>query len=271
MRHAICTMALAFGATFALPAQAANEISTDVTVDLGGTLSADEDAVEDDAGSVTKIDLGALPAAADLTGYSIATNGDVLFSIDIAASLPGGVDVSPRDVVRWNGSIYSIEFAGADHGVPAGARIDAIGVVAGDLLLSFDVTVAVGAVTAADEDLVRLESTAPDVWSLYFDGSAQGVPAGADLDGADVLDQSGHLALSFDVSGSVGGVSFDDEDILEYAPNGGTWSMRYDGSAAHATLAAADVDAVFVPEVAALTAGATALLTLALAAKRGRA
>jgi hypothetical protein len=254
----------------ALPTFAANEISTDITVDLGGTLAADEDAVEDDAGSVTKIDMGTLPAAADLTGYSIATNGDVLFSIDIAASLPGGIDVSPRDVVRWNGSIYSIEFAGAAHGIPAGTQIDAVGVIAGDLLLSFDVTVTLGNVTAADEDLVRLESTVPDVWSLYFDGSAQGVPVGADLDGADVLDASGNLALSFDISGSVGGVAFDDEDILEYAPNGGTWSMRYDGSAAHATLAAADVDAVFVPEPGAPAAAAAVGIALARLRRRWR-
>ena len=270
MRHAICTVALVLGAAFALPATAANEISTDITVDLGGTLTADEDAVEDDAGSVTQIDLGTLPAAADLSGYSIASNGDVLFSLDVAASLAGGIDVTPRDVVRWNGSLYSVELDGADHGIPAGAQIDAIGVVAGDLLLSLDVTATLGNVTASDEDLVRLESTQPDVWSLYFDGSAQGVPAGADLDGADVLDQSGNLALSFDISGTVGGVAFDDEDILEYVASGGTWSKRYDGSTAHGALAAADVDAVFVPEPMALGAGAAALFGLMMGARRRR-
>ena len=270
MRHAICTVALVLGAAFALPATAANEISTDITVDLGGTLTADEDAVEDDAGSVTQIDLGTLPAAADLSGYSIASNGDVLFSLDVAASLAGGIDVTPRDVVRWNGSLYSVELDGADHGIPAGAQIDAIGVVAGDLLLSLDVTATLGNVTASDEDLVRLESTQPDVWSLYFDGSAQGVPTGADLDGADVLDQSGNLALSFDISGTVGGVAFDDEDILEYVASGGTWSKRYDGSTAHGALAAADVDAVFVPEPMALGAGAAALFGLMMGARRRR-
>ncbi len=172
-------------------------------------------------------------------------------------------------MVRYNGSVYSIEFKGADHGVPAGAKIDAIGVIAGDLLLSFDVTVTVGNVTADDEDLVRLESTQPDVWSLYFDGSAQGVPASADLDGADVIDTTGHLALSFDISGSVGGVAFDDEDILDYDPIGHGWTMRYDGSAHFASLAAADTDAVFAPEPAAIALGASAFVTL-LAARRAR-
>jgi hypothetical protein len=262
--HALTT---AVAALLALPAFA-EEISTDVTVDLDGTVAADEDVVEDAAGVATKIDVGTLPAAADLTGYSILPGGDVVFSIDVAASLPGGIDVTPRDVVQWNGSTYSVYFAGADHAIPAGAQIDAIGWVEGDLLLSFDVTVALGGITAADEDLVQLASTDPDDWVLYFDGSAEGVPAGADLDGADLIDASGHLALSFDVSGSVGGVDFDDDDVLEFAPATDTWTKRYDGSSAHPELAAADVDAVFAPEPG---AAALALAALAALARRARA
>jgi hypothetical protein len=260
----------ALALALASPAFATDEISTDITTDLGGTIAADEDVVEDTgSGAPPKISLGSLPAAADVIGYSIATNGDILFSIDIAAELAGGVDVTPRDVVRWNDSVYSIEFEGADHGVPAGAKSDARGLVAGDLLLSFDVTVTLDSVTGDDEDLFRLEDTVPDVWSLYFDGSAEGVPAGADLDGADVLDASGNLALSFDISGTVGGVTFDDEDILEFAPTGDTWSKRYDGSSRFAALAAADVDAVFAPEPAAVALGAAAFLVV-VAARRLR-
>lgn len=268
-------LALAVAVASALPAAATDEISTDITVDLSGTLATDHDVVEDTgSGAPTPIDLGTIPDAADVSGYSIATNGNVLFSLDVAASLPGGIDVTPRDVVRWNGSVYSVEFRGADHTVPAGAQIDAIGVLAegNDLLLSFDVTVTLGNVTADDEDLVQLASTQPDDWVLYLDGSAQGVPAGADLDGADLIDANGHLALSFDISGTVGGVTFDDEDILDFAPVGGTWTKRYDGSTAHAALAAADVDAVFAPEPGTLGIGALGIgALLALRARRNHA
>jgi hypothetical protein len=265
MQRTMLTAVIAIGFALA-PTTQAEEFSTDITVNLAGTLAADEDVIEDAGGVTTKIDVGTLPPAADLSGYSLATNGDVLFSLDISASLPGGVAVTPRDVVRWNGSLYTIEFRGADHGVPAGARIDAIGVLAedGDLLLSFDVTVTLGNVTAADEDLVQLASTQPEDWVLFFDGSEEGVPAGADLDGADVIDSTGHLALSFDISGTVGGVAFADEDILEFAPSTGTWSMRYDGSAAHPELVAADVDALFVPEPGAVVLAIAALFSLAL-------
>jgi hypothetical protein len=267
-RLAILAIVVA-SAAFA-PATQSEEISTDITVDLAGTLATDEDVVEDAAGTVTKIDLGTLPAASDVTGYSIAPGGDILFALDVSASLPGGVDVTPRDVVRWNGSTYSVEFDGSDNDVPGGAQIDAIGWVEGDLLLSFNGTVALGNVTADDEDLLQLASTQPADWVLFFDGSAEGVPAGADLDAADLVDASGHLALSFDVSGSVGGLTFDDEDILEFAPQTDAWSKRYDGSTAHAALAAADVDAVFAPEPAAVAAAIAALAALTLRSKETR-
>jgi hypothetical protein len=268
-------LVLAFCAALSVAdlALAADEISTDVTTDLSGTVASDEDVVEDaGAGAPAKLDLGGIPAASDVIGYSLAPGGDALLSFDSTTSLPGGVTASPSDVVRWDGQTYSIELDGSDHAIPAGAQIDAIGVVQGDLLLSFDVTVALGNVTAGDEDLVRLESTQPDVWTLFFDGSAQGVPSGADLDGADVLDGNGHLALSFDVSGSLGGVAFDDEDILDFDPGSGTWAMRYDGSARHAALAAADVDAVFAPEPAGAALAIAAAVALAsLAGARSRA
>jgi hypothetical protein len=262
LRYAIYPIAL-LALLLAPAAFAADEISTDITADLGGTIASDEDVVEDTgSGAPAKIALGALPAAADVIGYSLAPGGDILFSLDVASSLTGGVDVTPRDVVRYDGSVYTIEFEGADHDIPAGAKIDAIGWIEGDLLLSFDVTVELGAITADDEDLVQLASTTPDDWVLYFDGSANGVPAGADLDGADLLDATGHLALSFDISGAAGGVNFDDEDILDFDPTGDTWTMRYDGSTRFASLAAADVDAVFAPEPARLALGCAALFAL---------
>lgn len=266
-------LALAASVLAASPAAPATELSTDITADLSGTVANDEDVVEDTgAGAPGKIPLGALPAASDVTGYSVAGNGDVLLSFETTTSLAGGVVASPRDVVRWNGTSYSIELRGEDVGVPAGARIDAIGVVAGgDLLLSFDIAVPLGGgVVAEDEDLVQLESTQPTAWSILFDGSAQGVPAGADLDGADVIDGTGRLALSFDVSGEVKGTSFDDEDVLGFDPAGGAWSMLYDGATRHPALVAADVDALFVPEPGAfaLAAAAAAGMTLVAAGRR---
>ncbi|RIL04650.1 MAG: hypothetical protein DCC71_13315 [Proteobacteria bacterium] len=237
------------------------ELSTDVTVNVGGVVAADEAVVADIGGTAVRVDLGALPRGADLIAFARAANGDALFTLDTAVALPGGAFATPRDVVRWDGAVHAIELRGADRGIPVGARIDAIAVSEGDLLLSFDVTVTLGGVTAADEDLLRLDGTQPDVWSLAFDGSAHGIARGADLDAADAI-PGGPLALSFDVSGSIGGIPFADEDVLAFAPANGGWSKRYDGSARHAALAAGDVDAVAVPEP--LGAGLAAAAALVL-------
>ena len=69
---------------------------------------------------------------------------------------------------------------------------------------------------------------------------------GLDLNGVGTL--GGLLWVSFDASGSIGGVDFDDEDILEFNSTGPTWTLVYDGSVQHTALAAADV--VAVPEPA---------------------
>jgi hypothetical protein len=43
-------------------------------------------------------------------------------------------------------------------------------------------------------------------------------------------------------------VPFDDEDVLMLDFGTSTWTLEYDGSAQHAALAAADVEAVALPE-----------------------
>ena len=119
-----------------------------------------------------------------------------------------------------------------------------------------------GGIVADDEDLVLL--SAPSTWSLYLDASNEGVPAALDVDGA-YLFASGNLALSFDGSGQLGGVDFDDEDVLEDGDGGMAWSLAYDGSAEDPDWAAADVDAIALPEPSILLllgAGIAGLLAL---------
>ncbi len=74
--------------------------------------------------------------------------------------------------------------------------------------------------------------------------------------------------MSFDTAGSIGGVNFDDEDVLRF--DGTTWSMEFDASAADSDWAAADLDAVFVPEPAAALLRLSALGVLAALAVRRR-
>lgn len=224
-------------------------VSPDVTTVLGviPQTAADEDVALDDlAGNVALTPLGALPAASDVSGYERLASGDALLCFDTAVDLPGPLHADPGDVVRLSGSAYTLEFDASANGVPDGTLCDAIALQGSSLLLSFDVSVGLpGGVVADDEDLVRLDG--PSSWSLFFDGSAAGVPDGLDLDAAYAF-ASGRLALSFDGSGQLGGIDFDDEDVLERDGAAGTWLLAFDGSSVDPDWAAADLDAVALPE-----------------------
>ena len=52
----------------------------------------------------------------------------------------------------------------------------------------------------------------------------------------------------FDTSGRLNGVNFDDEDVLEYDPGAGAWTLAYDGSSRHAGWRPGDVDAAFLSD-----------------------
>jgi hypothetical protein len=217
----------------ALTPLSAIRFSPDITVNFGGTLVTPQNVAQDDlAGAVSLVNIGTIPAGTDVIGYHLLTNGDQLLSFDTTVSLPGGITARPGDVVRFNGATYTLAFDAAANGVPNGVVTDAVSVInGGDLLLSFDTTVTIGAVTANKEDLVRFNGA---TFTLFFNGGAAGVPSGLNLDGAHYLDSNGHLLLSFDGSGTIGGVAFDDEDVVEFDPGANTCQMSYDGGVQHA-------------------------------------
>lgn len=156
--------------------------SSDVTVDLTGTTVYPEEVGTDDlAGTVAPIVFPGVPAGANLTAYALES-GEHLLSFDSSVSLPGGVLAHPGDVVRYDGANYSIEFDAGAEGVARAASVDAVSIDSGsDLLLSFDITAALGALTVDDEDLVVFDGAS---FSVVFDASAEhtGWEGGADLD-----------------------------------------------------------------------------------------
>ena len=274
---ALATIALAAGARAQNPVL----VAPDITAPLGGagvTLADDDAGCDDAAGTVTPVLLtmlgAALPGNAEIGGLELSTTLAPRLSLDITAALPGlppGAAAEPRDAVRWNPntSSYAVDFDGSANGIPAGVRIDAVSLsAAGDLLLSFDTSVVLpGLGPVDDEDLVRF---AGGIYTLVFDGSANSIAPGLDLDAASRPDEiSSLLLLSFDGSGSVPGVAFDDEDTLLFDPLGGTWAMYADASLSDPVdWPRTDVTALPEPgAAAALAAGASALALLA----RGRA
>jgi len=230
------------------------EVSTDTTTVLAGVVVDRRQPAEDDGVTVVPMAIGpaapgvSLPNGSDLDAFDRLPNGDVLFSTDITVAVTGlpapGV-AGPGDVVLVDASGPVVVFSAVAAGLAPGTDVDAVSSESdGDLLLSFDTTVSVGGVVVDDEDVVRIDGQggAP---VIVYDGSVQGVVAGLDLDGVYRDLTTNHLLVSFDGSGSVGGVPFDDEDVLDWNPSGGAYAFAYDGSAAPASWpAGADLDAV---------------------------
>ena len=266
--------ALAFApAALALTPVSNVDLTPDVTVTLDSQTIDDEDVAADDVlgGTITPVALGALPEASDVSAYHAFGPGQFLLTFDTAVDLPGGVFAEAADVVRYDGATYSIEFDASSAGVPPGARADAVSrTTAGNLLLSFDTTVSLSSTTFDDEDLIEFDGA---TFTSRFDGSAAGIDPALDLDGAHFFPGSGFLALSFDGSGSVGGVAFDDEDVLEYDTSGPTWEMAWDTTVERPEWTpGADVNGVhLVPEPSGLVMLAAGCgLLIALARRRGR-
>lgn len=257
---------LLIGAAPIAHAQSVVSASPDVTLPLGAAnlVTPDEAvAVDNQLGIVALANLGAIPESADVIGYGELLGGAKLMSFDTTVALSGGVVARPGDVVAWNGSIHSLVFDATAAGIPSGIEADAVSLAASSgLLLSFDTDVSLpGALTVADEDLVRWNGSS---FSLAFDGSAAGLDRALDVDAAQDLG-GGAFLVSFDTAGSVGGLVFQDEDVLRYA--GGTWSLEVDGSALDADWGAADLVAVQVPEpggIAGVFVGALACAGLAV-------
>jgi len=225
-----------------LAATALSEVRVvpDTTATLGPVTVNDEDAAADHlTGSVTLLSLGSIPSETAVDAYALRLPAAQLLSFETTVRLADGSTARPGDVWRFDGVGYAVEFDAAARGVPAGANLDAVALYAGSLLMSFDVAFDLGALHVEPADLVEFDGT---TFQIFFDGSAAGVAPGLDLDGADYLPCNGHLLLSFDGSGSIGGVAFDDEDVLEY-DRVSAWQMSYDGTAQHADWGAADLSA----------------------------
>jgi hypothetical protein len=104
---------------------------------------------------------------------------------------------------------------------------------------------------------------------LAFDGSTEGLDPSLDIDAAQELG-AGAFLMSFDTAGTISGVHFDDEDIVRF--DGAVWSMEFDASAADSDWAAADMDAMMVPEPSVglmLVFGALGLAGLAAMKRNG--
>lgn len=111
--------------------------------------------------------------------FEVLANGDVLFVIDRKKTLPGGIAVTPRDVIRYNGIVFTIELEGSTIGLTkSNENIDALAITPdGHLVISTFGGASVNGIAekVQDEDLLKIDGVAPTYGttaSIYFDGTA---------------------------------------------------------------------------------------------------
>ncbi|MBA1145644.1 cadherin-like domain-containing protein [Ectothiorhodospiraceae bacterium WFHF3C12] len=102
--------------------------SLDQHANLGGTVAAPGDVVLYDSGTYSlALDASAagLSDGVDVDAVTVSGNGDLIFSTSIHFSA-GGTSFSDADLVRYDGSTFSLFLAAAALGLDDGADVDAV-------------------------------------------------------------------------------------------------------------------------------------------------
>ncbi|MEM1181977.1 MAG: hypothetical protein AAGM22_26760 [Acidobacteriota bacterium] len=212
-------------------------VSPDITFEYFGAALTDRQAtvIGDPAG---RVEFATLPAGVELTGFHIEPD-KTFFAVDQPVVVDGQL-ITPRDVAVTDGTV-SLAVDGAALGVGRGAAVDAVTLLDGEIVVSYDTAVTLGGNPVFDEDLVQVTGGAPTV---VFDGSSAGLAPGLDVDAAHYLTPT-ILALSTDGAFTFDGITVDDEDVVAFS--GTTPAEKiYDGSSAGAGWAPADLGGLFI-------------------------
>jgi FtsP/CotA-like multicopper oxidase with cupredoxin domain len=195
-------------------------------------------------GGTLGLNLTSATGIRDVAGNALPTTGlpfvgevyavNPLHFSTVGNTNPPGVagTADDADIYSWDGSAFSraIDVTAITGPLPGGANVDGFDRVDDShFYMSFNGNVAVPGLLAqvADEDVVYYDAGA---WSLFFDGSANGV-GGTDLDAISIVGGSLYFSTDdSDVPPGAGG-SGDDADIYRW--NGGSsYTRMVDASAA---------------------------------------
>ncbi len=168
-------------------------------------------------------------------------------------NVPGLGVVDDEDVIHFNGTSWEMYFDGTAYGLGTSANLelDAISFATGatapaptpplyfSTLGNTNPQLVAGA--ADDADIYKWDGT---IFTRHWDASAFGLPASANVDGYDRVDDT-HFYMSFSVDTTVPGLgAVQDEDVVYY--NAGVWSVFFDGTAHGMTPANLDLDAISI-------------------------
>lgn len=195
------------------------------------------------------------------TPTSSVSSGNPFYASFASNGSVGGVSFADEDVLKFDGTTWSLFFDGSDVGV-GGSDLFAFSIVDSDtVLMSFTTALTLNGLSVTPQDVVQFDATAlgsitAGTFSMYLDGSDVGLDTAAEsIDSVDIVEllSDKRVLISTTGSSSVPGVSGADEDILAFTPTSlgnltsGTWSIFFDGSdVGLATSSSEDVDALDV-------------------------
>jgi uncharacterized protein YjiK len=198
-------------------------------------------------GKVWEISLVAMPTATSTntviaTATTTPSSNQAFLASFTSSQTIGGVASADEDILRFDGSAWSLFFDGSDVGVGSPDLFAFSLMDADTILMSFGSNITVNGIAATPQDVLRFDatslgSTTAGTFSLYFDGSDVGFDTTSENIDAVTWLPDGRLLFSVTGSPSVPGLNTGrDEDVLAFTPTsigsvtGGTWSMYFDGS-----------------------------------------
>lgn len=192
-----------------------------------------------------------------LTSTAAPTNNPLYLSLAGKGTV-GGITAADEDILRFDGTGWSLFFDGSDVGVGSPDLFGFTIVDSNTILMAFSNAVTVNGLAIVPQDVVRFQATSlgsntAGTFSMYLDGSDVGLDSTAEKIDSISLLPDGRVLISTTGNPSVPGVSGRDEDVLAFTPTSlgedtaGTWAMYFDGSEVGlADTSGEDVDALDV-------------------------
>ena len=169
----------------------------------------------------------------------------------------GGVASADEDILRFDGTNWSLFFDGSDVGVGGSDLFGFSFLDADSILMSFNSAVTLNGMSVTPRDVLRFDATSlgsntAGTFSMYLNGIDVGLDVAAEnIDSVSLL-PDGHVLISTTGNPVVAGVTgAKDEDVLAFTSTAlgnntsGTWAMYFDGSdVGLAETSGEDVDAL---------------------------
>jgi hypothetical protein len=218
-------------------------LSTDVPMVIDGMPLAESDVCTTDGADLSLFLPAAvlgLDAGVNLTAFGFG-EPDILFAIDVPTTIDGQ-RFTPRQIIGFDGTNFSVYFDGDDGWIPERATLDAVAELPdGVLIFSLDVPTE-DAYASRPNDLLYFDQTTNAV-GIYFSGNEHGLPPAANIDGAWVK-ENGDLLFSVDIPVQLDGTSFKANDVIQW--DGAAFSRYLEGESVGLP-ANSDIDALALP------------------------